>query len=355
VTGVSPYASLDPRAYWRSGVADRAALDPGDLYQPRFPIDRQMNIVTAGSCFAQHVGRALRASGFRVVDTELPPDLLSVADAAAHGFGLFSARYGNIYTTRQLNQLLAEAYGEFAPADAIWEKDGRFYDALRPGIEPEGLRGAEDVAADRALHLARVREAFEAADLFVFTLGLTETWMHRDSGTVYPTAPGTIAGSYDPAVHAFCNFDPQQVFDDFDAVRTRLKRLKPSMRFLVTVSPVPLTATASGLHVEVATAYSKAVLRAVCGMLPARHEDVDYFPSYEVITSQNARGVYYGPNRREVTAEGVAAAMRLFLTAHGIAEAAAGGGGEGRRRRRAVRETDNEAVCEEVLLEAFAR
>ena len=126
------------------------------------------------------------------------------------------------------------------------------------------------------------------------------------------------------------------------------------MRFLVTVSPVPLTATATGEHVEVATCYSKSVLRAVCGMLVARHADVDYFPSFEIITSQNARGAYYEPNLRNVSPMGVQTAMQLFLRAHG----ADAGRGPRPQRRGAARDPPARSrgdPCEDALLEAFAR
>ena len=158
---------------------------------------------------------------------------------------------------------------------------------------------------------------FREADVFVFTFGLTEAWIHRASGTVYPTAPGTIAGDFDPATFAFHNFDALEVLADFEAFRAALQAINPGVRFLVTVSPVPLTATATGEHVEVATCYSKAVLRAACGMLVARHPDIDYFPSFEIITSQNARGAYYEPNGRSVSSAGVETAMGFFLRAHG--------------------------------------
>jgi len=49
------------------------------------------------------------------------------------------------------------------------------------------------VRRHRERHLKRVREVFSQAQIFVFTFGLTEAWVERRSGTVYPTAPGTIA------------------------------------------------------------------------------------------------------------------------------------------------------------------
>lgn len=107
----SPYDGLEARAFWRSGVAEAGAWPPPDLFRPRFPIPRTARILTAGSCFAQHVGKALRANGFSVIDAEpmtasVPPEV-----AQAYGYGLYSARYGNIYTVRQLLQLLREDGG----------------------------------------------------------------------------------------------------------------------------------------------------------------------------------------------------------------------------------------------------
>ena len=358
--GASPYDGLPPEAFWRSGVAERAPLDPGALYQPRFRLTRKDRIATAGSCFAQHVGRALRGAGLDVLDGEPLPDAVPDALAERYGYRLYSGRYGNIYTVRQLDQLLTECDGEVHPAHPVWGRDGQFFDAQRPGVEPEGLDTPEDVLRHRAAHLRNVKETLSDATVFVFTLGLTEAWEDKQSGTVYPTAPGTIAGDYDPDVFGFRNFGFNDVVKDFHAVRARLKTWVPEMRFIITVSPVPLTATASGQHVEVATAQSKAILRAAAARIVERYKDVDYVPSYEIITSQTARGMYFAPNMRSVTPAGVAAAMGTFLGAHGLSakparprKTPAPEPGPAPAPSEASREA--ELVCEEALLEAFAK
>ena len=243
----SPYDGLPKTAFWKSAVTDRGPLDPGPLYTPRFPVTRAMRVVTAGSCFAQHIGRALRNAGFRIVDAEPLPEVVPDGLAQDHGYRLYSARYGNIYTTAQLLQLYDEACGRTTPADPVWEKAGRYYDAQRPGLDPGGLSSPAEVMRHRTHHLARVKEAFESADLFVFTLGLTEAWIHTASGTVYPTAPGTIAGQFDPDQYAFKNFDMIEVLNSFATFMKRLRKVNRRVRFLITVSPVPLTATASAL------------------------------------------------------------------------------------------------------------
>lgn len=354
----SPYSDLPGRAYWRTGVVERENIVQSDLYIPKFKITRKHRIATAGSCFAQHVGRTLRRAGFNVLDAE-PGPAVPPAALNAYGYGLYSARYGNVYTARQLLQLLQEAFKGLEPAHPVWEKDGRFYDAFRPSVEPHGLPSEADVRSHRAQHLEAVRRLFSDIDVFVFTFGLTETWAAKSDGTVYPTAPGTIAGSFDPETFEFFNMRYFDVLSDFRAVRKLLRALNPRIRFLVTVSPVPLTATASGQHVEAASTYSKSVLRAVCGALWEVHKDVDYFPSYEVIMTQTAHGRNFNSNYRTVRSEGVDQAMGLFMQAHGAGGAVAApadpGGATSDPDSQGNLDESDELICEEALLDAFAK
>ena len=159
----------------------------------------------------------------------------------------------------------------------------------------------------------------DQTSLLIFTLGQTEAWVHRRDGTVYPTAPGSIAGAYNAKLHDFQNFSCAEIQEDFLALRALLKQRNPEMRFILTVSPVPLAATASTEHVLAATTYSKSVLRTAAGQLAMSHPDIDYFPSYEIIAAAPCRGVFYEADMRAVTPAGVDAAMRPFFDQHGNA------------------------------------
>lgn len=346
-----PYSDLPDPAFWRSGVAEADPAAPQDIHQPKFALDRDAAIATAGSCFAQHVGRALAGAGLNVLDAEPAPRLAGRDLARAYGYGVYSARYGNIYTTRQLVQLLEDARTARVDPAQVWDRDGRFYDALRPTVEPGGLATEAEVLALRAAHLRAVAGLFAQCTHFVFTLGLTETWADRLDGRVWPTCPGVVAGRFDPQRHVFVNLGFQDVLADLERARGLLQGFNPGMRMILTVSPVPLTATASGGHVLVATARSKAVLRAAADEFAATHADVDYFPSYEIVTNPAARGAFFQPNLREVTAEGVQAVMASFLAAHGLAP---------QPKARAMTPADpqdaaEDIICEEILLEAMRK
>ena len=76
---------------------------------------------------------------------------------------------------------------------------------------------------------------------------------------------------------------------------------------------MPLNATALERHVLVSTTYSKAVLRVAAEEICATWPQVDYFPSYEIITAPQVRGRYYAADARAVLEEGVRHVMGVFF------------------------------------------
>lgn len=361
---IHPYQNLPKESFWSSAVAGSTALVPESLYDKKWPIHKDDRIATAGSCFAQHIGRHMKGKGFQVLDLEPSPLHLPTDQQARFGYSIYSARFGNIYTIRQLLQLAREAFGQWVPGEVAWEGDnGAYYDALRPGVEPNGLGSAEEVLAHRKYHLDRVREMFETMDLFIFTLGLTEAWVHKESGTVFPTAPGTIAGTYDPKIYEFRNFGFREILEDlysFRALVREMRKTREAPRFLLTVSPVPLTATASGQHVLLATVYSKSVLRAVAGQAVMDEVDIDYFPSFEIISNPWSKVSFYEENLRSVRSSGVNQVMQTFFKAH-LGEQECGtqvdpllNVPQPAAREAGVEKPADDVICEEILLDAFA-
>lgn len=309
-----PYLGKPDFQFWKSAPGSR---DPGELdpvTATSFRIGTKDRVVTAGSCFAQHVARHLVLAGLNHHVTEPGHPILPPEIRAAFNYGVFSARYGNLYTTRQLRQLIDRAYGRFEPAADFWDRpDGRVADPFRPQIQPKGFVSRPEARLDRERHLAAVRRALEEMDVFVFTLGLTEAWIDRRDGAVLPLAPGVAAGHYDPGSHLFQNFGSAAVIEDLNRSIEAIRAKNPKVRILLTVSPVPLNATALERHVLVSTTYSKAVLRVAAEEIAASWPKVDYFPSYEIITAPQVRGRYFAADARAVLEEGVRHVMGVFF------------------------------------------
>lgn len=312
-SSANPYQGLPDHQFWRRGVerVPMASVDP--VRHTGYRLTPNDRIATAGSCFAQHISRTLQANGFNYYVAESGTD---AADGRPdRNFGVFSARYGNIYTARQLLQLFDRAYGKFEPKEHCWlREDGRLVDPFRPQIEPDGFGSLEELQGSRAAHYACVRAMFESLDVLVFTLGLTEAWRSKQDGAVFPLAPGVAGGEMDPQLHEFVNFGVADVVSDLDEFVGRLTSVNPRARMIMTVSPVPLIATYEDRHVLVSTTYSKSVLRAAAEEICKRHALCTYFPSYEVITGNYNRGAYFENDLRSVKPEGVNHVMRLFTS-----------------------------------------
>ena len=135
-----PYRDAPPHRRWRAAMTGPPAEEIDPVVASPWRIAATDAVATAGSCFAQHVARRLRDAGLRHLETETAHPMLSTETAERFGYGLFSARYGSIYTARQLLQLFRRAYGHFVPLDDAWPgEEGRLYDPFRPTIQPGGF------------------------------------------------------------------------------------------------------------------------------------------------------------------------------------------------------------------------
>lgn len=311
----NPYKDLPDRSFWKRAVSNHHYEDMVELWDPP-AMTGDEKFATAGSCFAQHLGRHVsRRSPENYLNMEPAPLALPESQQNRFGYSMYTCRYGNIYTSRQLLQIAQEALGLRAQSPHIWERGGRFYDAVRPSVDPVGLESVSQVSELRSLHLRKVRQMLERLDVFIFTLGLTETWISPHDGTAFPSAPGVVAGNMTDNKAEFQNLTTSESTSDMREFWSILKEVNPAARMILTVSPVPLIATASGSHVLTATMYAKSVLRVVAQEMADGHEDVHYFPSYEIINSAQGRGYYFEPDLRSVSDRGVRYVMDHFFTA----------------------------------------
>lgn len=347
-----PYADLPARQFWKHAVQNIAAGEVDPVGDAGFVIEPTTRVATAGSCFAQHISRRLKQRGFNYLQSESAPPTLSLAEATRQQYGVYSARYGNVYTPRQLLQLLERACGTFTPADSAWTRpEGTLADPFRPEINPDGFATLDALQSARTEHLAAVYEMFKTAEVFVFTLGLTETWRSKIDGAVFPLAPGVVAGEMDASRYEWVNFGITEVIADLDSFMVKLAQINRSVKILLTVSPVPLTATYDDTHVLAATTYSKSVLRVAAAEITQRHPQCSYFPSYEIITGNFNRGAYYDSDLRSVNSAGVDHVMRLFFSHY-----APGGTGMAADPELLQEAHDNyRIVCEEESLAGGAR
>lgn len=314
----SPYSDFPDRQFWKRAVAQPYPLAITELYRKKFSISETDSIATCGSCFAQHIGKRLNRNGFNYMDVEPKPDGLSATKAKALGYGLYSARYGNVYTSRQLLQLFLRSFGKLQFNEVWQNKNGRYIDPFRPNLCGNGYDTANEMLEEQKQHLQQVKQMFETVDVLVYTMGLTETWANKASSASYPICPGVTAGTFNPNQHEFINLDYATILVEMESFLKALKECNPKAKLLLTVSPVPLIATAEDRHVLVSTMASKSILRAIADQLSRQYDYVDYFPSYEIITSPPYKSMFFKNNLRSIHEEGVDYVMSHFFNQHSL-------------------------------------
>ena len=310
-----PYRDFPQKCFWEHAVDKRAWTDVFKDEKAKFTIDPSETICTGGSCFAQRISQFIMGQGFKFGQFEPAHHLLEADDARELGYGQFSARYGNLYTARQLRQLVDESFGTI-PKRMLFShhKDGGVVDLLRPSINRHHRFSCEEEArADRAYHLGRVRALFLEADIYIFTLGLTESWVDA-AGNVYGVHPEVVTRMDSPSPVEKVNSDYIETYNDLVHIITFLRSINPRIKFILTVSPVGLSATHQARHVLLATVYSKSILRAVAGRIADLSPWVDYFPSYELFSVAQSFGQFLASDLRDVSSRGVQVTMELFKT-----------------------------------------
>ena len=311
-----PYTEVDEFQRWGAQFKSFDYSKVNFQTNPKFKIPFDAKIATAGSCFAQHISNYLQRVGVKTYRTELPPGYLLETSDEYLTYTRYSARYGNVYTVKQLKNLIDQAFSIIPVIHDYQIDSGVYIDLLRPAFTTLEYESIDEISAQRNFHLQKVREMFENTDIFIFTLGLTEAWKNKEHGYVYPICPGTSVGTFDPNLHGFINFGYEEIKSDLEYCINLLMTKNPKIQIILTVSPVPLAATYQKKNVVVANCHSKSTLRVVADSISEMFDNVDYFPSYDILTSPAASGNYYDFTSRNINTMGVDIAMQHFISSY---------------------------------------
>ena len=146
--------------------------------------------------------------------------------------------------------------------------------------------GMKEAEADFKRHRTHSRRALKQAQVFILTLGLTEIWEDKKDGSVIclPSGPYVKEGG-DMSRYRFRVSRYNENLENLERIHAIMAKHNPKCQILVTVSPVHLFATfREDADVITASCNSKSTLRSVTDEFTARHENVFYFPAFEMAT-----------------------------------------------------------------------
>jgi hypothetical protein len=272
---------------------------------PSFRIEPGAKVVTIGSCFARNVERTLGGLGM-----DVPANGFSIPLEYYKQAGPAPNAVLNKYSTQSIeNEVLADLdLVEYPNHGFIEAPDGSWWDPLTTSLRPLSLEQMSEVRAS----IRELTRNVLDCDVVLMTLGLNQVWLDRETGiSVNEMPPVAIARAY-PERWEFAVTGPAENISSLERVVTAIHDANPGVRIVVTVSPVPMTATFTTSDVIEANGYSKAVLRVTAQDVAQRFDFVEYFPSYEMTVS-SPPDMVWEPDRLHVSAEAVDFIVGCFV------------------------------------------
>lgn len=270
---------------------------------PSFQIQAGDTVLTVGSCFAREIERNLTGFNLPVRQLAFRPDEVDGDPASII----------NEYNSGCIAQRLtwaAEGVDTARMTETVWGASDDSYDL----ILSKGSRAPVADLMDRRRRIDAVYSGINDSALLIVTLGLSEVWVDLEQGIFLNRIPDWIHVRTNPQRYKLLMLTPQQNFDLLAPVFQRLIG-GGLQRIVVTVSPVPMGSTFAPEDAVVANCMSKSALRVAAGRLASTFPgQVDYFPSYEIVTSAGTRA--YEDDLIHVRPDMVARIMAHFKQAY---------------------------------------
>lgn len=274
---------------------------------PKFQLDNTSNVYTIGSCFARNIERHLKEQKI--------PFLSGVPNVPGEYFkigGMDRTGYQNVYTPGsvfEMSRLIARTDENHS----IVESGGLFYDLLTHGLNGQELATVKTIRKG----LLNTYNKLKETQILIITLGYTEAWYYKPDKSWVNQSPAEPKLRKLAKDFSFEMLDEIKVYKLLCDAIENFKCINPNLRFIFTVSPVPLTSTFTRDHIAIANQRSKSILHCVSQRLWRTFDNVDYFPSYEFVTLSN-RNLAFKEDNIHVKQEMVSKVMDRFFKSYYI-------------------------------------
>ncbi len=257
---------------------------------PKFKLNKEDTVFTIGSCFARNVERYLELNDINLTlkDFHLPIKYYDSShkhlrnDLNNPKRRPFVVRTVlNKYSTlsmfhdldRVLNDRVFDDYGLLKVSTERW------FNCNANHIETM----CKDDAIKAQIILDNETRKIINSDVIIITLGLTEVWKYIPTGLAMNQQPDPALLKRYPSKFSFEKRDIFQTYKDIENIIKLVTNKKKGIKFILTVSPVPMGATFTNEDVIIANEYSKSTLLSCAKHIASKYDFVDYYPSYEMI------------------------------------------------------------------------
>jgi len=213
-------------------------------------VDLHDPIITIGSCFADTMGRQLHENKFKVLPNP----------------------FGVTYNPHAIHTLLQYAlHNQVVPEHTYLENNGihlnyQLHTAL------SALKKA-DLEKKIAALTGSVHYFLKDSRWLIITYGTAWVYSRNDTGEIVANCHKMPSSLFTKEL-----LTQKRMLDSFEEFYTKLKAFNKNINILLTVSPVRHIKDTLELN-----SVSKSVLRLGCHTLAEQHDDVHYFPAYELL------------------------------------------------------------------------
>lgn len=265
----------------KSGFERITKGQEADIYhKPKFLLSKNEKVFTIGSCFARNVENALHNQGVKVLarDFSVPNHFY------IHDTGMEKSRGAfNAYTPKSMYALLKlveiEPDSKFGVVEVGEDK---YVDMMLPSTR---LLSEKEVVEVREIACGAYK-CLKDATTIIITLGYTESWFDNEIKTFINRAPMGLRPLMKQADRfSFYNDHYNSIVETLEQMICNLSSIcDVTPKIILTVSPVPLGNTFTELDVVRANHLSKSNLYTAAHAVIRKFENVDYYPSYELVS-----------------------------------------------------------------------
>src|SRR5688500_6766060 len=227
-------------------------------------------ILTQGSCFSTAIGQRLVAYKIRTVVNP----------------------FGVIYNPESIHRALSYSiFNEPVPDHTFVQHQEIF---LNYNFHSE-LSSADkgDLSSKLANTIGATHYFLRDAQWMLLTYGTAWAYHRKDTGEVVANCHKLPSGMFTRSLMSV-----EGILNSFRTFYEQLKKFNPTIRIILTISPVRHLKDTLELN-----SVSKSVLRVACHDIAATFDDVEYFPAYEIQLDDLRDYRFYKPDMLHPTTE----------------------------------------------------
>lgn len=253
-------------------------------------ISKSDKIFTIGSCFANNLRLSLEDRGLECypkINNGSILEILGKHSTEIPSWGKYDERvHHQHYNTKSiLQELSLISDNKFKCNRDIFfvEKKNIYQCPYRRRFFAETI---DELIEARTLFDSIILESLYECNVFILTFGMTETWISSKTEYTLNAAPG-YGGGGGRLSSKFINTNYEQNLENIKNIFSQIKSINTKNKIFFSISPIPLAMTYTDDHILVANSRSKSTLLAAAHEAAKLYDDIIYYPSYEIATSNS--------------------------------------------------------------------